>query len=103
MTLVDKWIDRLKRHPIVAAVIVLSIALIGTGQVFDALGKISNGWQKVLSPSVALPELPGGSGWLLLGDLAPNGQHFVRGPFFSTTDSRYPMILPPYYRTQPIV
>lgn len=48
----------------------------------------------VQSPSqdaaVTVPELPGGSGWILVGDLNPAGAFYVRGPFYTLKSSSYP-------------
>ena len=34
--------------------------------------------------------IPGGTGWVLLGDYDENLNKFVRGPFFKVTDTKYP-------------
>ncbi|HEX2958972.1 MAG TPA: hypothetical protein VHO70_19210, partial [Chitinispirillaceae bacterium] len=36
-----------------------------------------------------LPELPGGSGWLLIGDFDESQKKYIRGPFYKIVKSNY--------------
>lgn len=89
-TLVDWHLDRLKNHPLVAIVVVVAIILAGIAQITDSVAKIAGVVSNVFHPSVPLPAIPGDSGWLLLGDLDPSGERYVRGPFFAVENSNYP-------------
>lgn len=41
------------------------------------------------STDITLPILPGGSGWLLVGDFDEKESKYIRGPFFKTISSNY--------------
>lgn len=89
-TLVDRLLDRLKNNPLVAIVVVMTVILIGVAQLTDSVTKIAGVVSSGFHPSVPLPAIPGDSGWLLLGDLDPSGERYVRGPFFALENSSYP-------------
>ena len=89
-TLADRYIERLKNHPFIAVLVVSTMALAGVAQFTDAITKIAGNFSSVFRPLVSLPVIPGDSGWLLLGDLDPGGERYVRGPFYSIEKSNYP-------------
>lgn len=89
-TLVDRYIDRLKNHRIIAVIVVAAMVLAGAAQLTDSIARIAGLFPRVFHPSVPLPGVPGDSGWLLLGDLNPNGERYIRGPFYAVEKSNYP-------------
>lgn len=88
--LVDRYLDRLKNYPLVAIIIVVTFILGGVAQFTDSITKIAGVVPNVFHSSVPLPAIPGDSGWLLLGDLDPSGDRYVRGPYFVVNNSNYP-------------
>ena len=89
-TLVDRYIERLKNHPVIAVIVVATVILAGAAQLTDSITKIASIFPSVFHPSVPLPAIPGDSGWLLLGDVDPSGERYVRGPFYAVEKSNYP-------------
>jgi len=89
-TLADQYIERLKNHPVIAVIVVASAILVGVAQLTDSVAKIASSFPSIFRPAVALPVIPGDSGWLLLGDLDLNGERYIRGPFYSLEKSGYP-------------
>jgi len=89
-TLVDRHIERLKNHPVVALVVVSTVILAGVAQLTDSITKIAGIFPSVFNPSVPLPVIPGDSGWLLLGEVAPGGEMYGRGPFYAVEKTNYP-------------
>ena len=63
---------------VVASLAGLPAAALGAHQLYDYY------FQQTI-----LPTLPGGTGWLLLGNYSAEEKRFVRGPFFSIVKSRY--------------
>ena len=84
-TLVDRYIERLKNHPVIAVIVVATVILAGAAQLTDSITKIAS----VFHPSVPLPAIPGDSGWLLLGEVDASGERYVRGPFYAVEKSSY--------------
>lgn len=89
-TLADQYIERLKNHPLIAVAVVATVVLMGVAQLTDSIAKIASNFPSVFRHPVPLPVIPGDSGWLLLGDLDPNGERYVRGPFYVVEKSSYP-------------
>ncbi|MGE8098123.1 hypothetical protein [Pseudomonas fluorescens] len=89
-TLTDRYITRLKNHRPVAILLIVVAVIGGIAQFTDAISKIAYTATGLFHPSRELPTLPGDSGWLLLGDLDPKGERYIRGPFFLVERSAYP-------------
>jgi hypothetical protein len=89
-TLVERYITRLKNHRLVAILLIAVAVVGGIGQFTDAVSKIANTIPGLLRSSRELPALPGDSGWLLLGDLDPKGERYIRGPLYQVEKSSYP-------------
>ncbi len=89
-TLADQYIERLKNHPVIAVIVVITVTLVGAAQLTDSIAKIASNFPSVFRPSVPLPVIPGDSGWVLLGDLDSNGERYIRGPLYSVEKSSYP-------------
>ena len=89
MTLVDRYIAKLKNNQVIAVALVFAALVIGVAQFTDAASKIRSSVTSLFKHSVDLPNIPGGSGWILLGDLERNGEKFIRGPFYKIYKSSY--------------
>lgn len=89
-TLFDRYSTKLKNHPLVATILVIAAVVGGFAQFTDAVSKVWTLIPNVLRPAKELPALPGDSGWLLLGDLDPNGERYIRGPLYKIEKSSYP-------------
>lgn len=89
-TLVDKYVTKLKNHPVIAVVVVVGMAIGGVAQFTDALSKVVVIPPWSAHPAKDRPVIPGDSGWLLVGDLDPSAVSYVRGPFYKTEKSSYP-------------
>lgn len=89
-SLTDIYIEKLKNRPVIAVVLIAVAVVVGLAQLTDAISKLKTALPEVFRPAVALPTIPGDSGWLLLGDLDPDGKRYVRGPLYETEKSAYP-------------
>ena len=87
-TQVDKYLTRIKNHPLLAIIIVGAITIGGIAQFTDAISKLVRLVPWSLS-TVTLPVMPGDSGWILVGDLDPNAEFYVRGPLYEDEKSSY--------------
>jgi hypothetical protein len=88
-TLVDGYLDRLKNHRAIALLVATATIVGGTAQFTDSISKLSGAVVGMFRTAVALPIIPGDSGWLLLGDLDPGGTRFIREPLYETYKSMY--------------
>lgn len=86
----DSYTAKLKNHPVVAVLLVFVAIVGGIAQFTDAVSKVTTPILNLLHPAKELPALPGGSGWILLGDLDQKGEHYIRGPFYKVEKSSYP-------------
>lgn len=88
-TLVDRHLERLKNHPIIALLVVAATVVAGVAQFTDAVSKLAVALPSFMVASVPLPAMPGDTGWLLLGDLDPDGAKYLRGPLYEVHTSSY--------------
>jgi hypothetical protein len=89
-TLVDRYLERLKNHRTVALLLVAAAGVIGLAQFTDAVSKLWAILPGISRAAVALPSIPGDTGWVLLGDLDSSGIRYIRQPLYETYKSVYP-------------
>lgn len=89
-TRVDYYLDHLKNHSVIALLVVTATVVGGVAQFTDALARLYAHLPGRSQVAVASLAIPGDTGWILLGDLDPDGQRYVRGPFFEIEKSTYP-------------
>ncbi|MCU1281423.1 MAG: hypothetical protein JWM53_4969 [bacterium] len=95
-TRVDRSIEWLKNNKVTAPLIVAGIIVLAVGGVFDAVrksvpvaGAKSKSAQTNSSGQASL-NLPGGSGWVLLGEYDDEKKVFARGPLWEVVRTNYP-------------
>ncbi|MBU1053998.1 MAG: hypothetical protein KKC46_09235 [Proteobacteria bacterium] len=87
-TLVDKFIKKLKNHPITSVLLILGIIIIAIGNFADSIDKIMK--RLPAKGSYIKPEnLPGETGWILVGDIDLKNNKYIRGPLFEIVKSNY--------------
>lgn len=89
-TLTDRYMAQLKNYRPVAILLIIVAIVGGVAQLTGSISQITSATKDLLFQSKQLPILPGDSGWILLGDLDPKGERFIRGPFFEVERSEYP-------------
>jgi hypothetical protein len=88
-SLVDRYLQSLKNHRVIALLVVTATVVGGISQFTDALSRLSEFFPDS-RPAVALPAIPGDSGWLLLGTLDPNGTRYIHDQLYQVQRSTYP-------------
>jgi hypothetical protein len=87
-TLYDRVLARLKNNGVVVGVLLVVALVAGLASlrkdVCSLLPQICS-----VGPTVSLPQIPGGSAWILIGDYDQAEQKYVRGPFYAVTQSAY--------------
>ncbi len=106
-TLFDRYVSRLKNHPIIAIVVVAAMIIVGIAQFTDAVSKIVAALSLSVNSTKDLPTIPGDSGWLLVGELYPTYAKSDEGPFFNEygwlavdPDPKDVYVRGPFYKTE---
>ncbi len=75
-------------HPIISICVILAVVIIGLADFTDALERLLK-YFPTWGNHITLEDLPGDTGWLLVGDLDTKNGVYVRGPLFRVVKSIY--------------
>jgi hypothetical protein len=85
----DRYVARLKNHPLIAILIITSAVIVGLAQFSESITKLGVAIGALSEKTVTLPPIPGDTGWIFLGYINRESKKYEGRTLYRIEHSTY--------------